>query len=397
MNGQAIRSTLRGINHHNSRVANVTNVRKLFQLMTLARNENMKAFLICGVLLLCGCTYHARPVLNIPNLPEASAGFDNDTNGTVTQDRHDDDRDQFEEDAAVPELGPNYNARACADCHDTPVTGASSQVFEHRTNDNARLVHDRSTNAETQQHSVFHDHNALRPSLSLMGDGFVEDIPDTELISIAGQNGGQFIMVPVLESPGTSHVGRFGMKDQHASLLSFAGDADFNEKGVGNRLLPDPSAEDDSGIEDQEPTCLNGGEDIDCYARFMRALKVPSRGAISTDADMGEQIFAKIGCVNCHVDTLFSSLFVFHPYGDFLLHNIGTGDGIQQGAAPANKIRTIPLWGVRTRARLLHDGRAFDLQTAIAAHRKEANKSRKTFNRLSKVDKQNLIAFLNSL
>ena len=69
-----------------------------------------------------GC-YHkvARPVVNVPpGLIEAPQGFDTLTNGFVGQQRHDDDRDQFEEDAVLPQLGPAYNARACADCHDTP-------------------------------------------------------------------------------------------------------------------------------------------------------------------------------------------------------------------------------------------------------------------------------------
>jgi CxxC motif-containing protein (DUF1111 family) len=325
-------------------------------------------------------------------LPEAPTGFDLLTNGFVDQTRHDADRAQFEEPAGA-ELGPNYNARACAHCHDTPVTGASSQVFEHRTNASARLVHDRSTNPEEQQRANPGDVNALRPSLSLMGDGFVEAVPDALLRDIAKQNGGQFIVVPVLEMPGTIHVGRFGIKDQHTSLLSFAGDADFNEKGVGNRLVLDP----DNGIEDQEDSCEGGGEDIDCYARFMRALKAPSRGLITPSVNQGEQVFVRIGCAVCHVPVLFTDTVKFHPFGDYLLHDIGTGDGVTQGDAPANKVRTAPLWGLRARARFLHDGRAFDLQTAIAQHRKEASSARRAFNRLNDTDKENLLAFLNSL
>jgi len=352
-----------------------------------------------------GC-YHkvARPVVNVPpGLIEAPQGFDTLTNGFVSQQRHDDDRDQFEEDAVLPQLGPAYNARACADCHDTPISGAGSQVFEHRIAPDdkddpiaaATLVHDRTTDPEAQQKSVFDAINALRPSLSLMGDGFVEAVPDAELIAIAGQNGGQFIMVPVLESPGTVHVGRFGVKDQHASLLSFAGDADFNEKGVENRLVK--ATTNSNGIEDQEPTCGDGGEDIDCYARFMRALKAPSRGPLTAQTALGEKIFDGIGCVNCHVDTLFTPKYVFHPFGDYLLHDVGTGDGIQQGDAPANKVRTAPLWGLRARARFLHDGRAFDLQTAIAAHGNEASSASSNFKQLDPTGKQALLAFLNSL
>jgi CxxC motif-containing protein (DUF1111 family) len=48
---------------------------------------------------------------------------------------------------------------------------------------------------------------------------------------------------------------------------------------------------------------------------------------------------------------------VIHPYGDFLLHDVGTGDGIVQ-AGPANtayKLRTVPLWGLQTKSRFMRD------------------------------------------
>ena len=47
---------------------------------------------------------------------------------------------------------------------------------------------------------------------------------------------------------------------------------------------------------------------------------------------------------------------VIHPYSDFLLHDIDSGDGIpvQNSADYANtknQMRTAPLWGLRTRNR----------------------------------------------
>src|SRR5439155_1036017 len=50
---------------------------------------------------------------------------------------------------------------------------------------------------------------------------------------------GQVLYVPVLEAPGQTAVGRFGWKDQHASLLSFSADAYLNEMGITSRLQPD--------------------------------------------------------------------------------------------------------------------------------------------------------------
>ena len=48
---------------------------------------------------------------------------------------------------------------------------------------------------------------------------------------------------------------------------------------------------------------------------------------------------------------------IIHPYGNFLLHNIGTGDGIVQNPPQdtANKLRALPLWGLRMHPRHMHD------------------------------------------
>ena len=87
----------------------------------------------------------------------------------------------------------------------------------------------------------------------------------------------------------------------------------------------------------------------------------------------------------------------FSPYGDFLLHDIGTGDGIQQGDARPEEIRTPPLWGVKFRAPFLHDGRAATLLDAILMHGGEAEDSRLDFESLSPEEQDQLIAFLESL
>src|SRR5207302_10242362 len=114
-------------------------------------------------------------------------------------------------------------------------------------------------------------------------------------------------------------------------------------------------------------------EDIDFYACLMRALKAPPRGPIDASVRQGEQVFDRIGCNSCHVDTLHTPTVQFHPYGDFLLHDIGTGDGVMQGQAPAKKARTAALWGLSTRARLLPDGRESDVPHSIKSHHSEAH------------------------
>ena len=149
----------------------------------------------------------------------------------------------------------------------------------------------------------------------------------------------------------------------------------------------------------------------------MRATKAPPRGAITHQVQSGEAVFRQVGCDLCHTPTLQTSpantslnggQFVvpaalggktIHPFSDFLLHDVGTGDGIVQngGQKTRNKLRTAPLWGLRTRNRLLHDGSALDLTAAIESHDGEARDARRQFRRLQRDEVRSLIAFLNSL
>ena len=88
----------------------------------------------------------------------------------------------------------------------------------------------------------------------------------------------------------------------------------------------------------------------------------------------------------------------FHPYSDFLLHDMGTlGDGIEIGDARGREFRTAPLWGVSAVTRYLHDGRATTLKDAILAHDGQARKVRERFVRLSDGEQTALFAFLASL
>ncbi len=90
---------------------------------------------------------------------------------------------------------------------------------------------------------------------------------------------------------------------------------------------------------------------------------------------------------------------IIHPYGDFLLHNIGTGDGIVQngGQSTANKVRTAPLWGLRTRTQLMHDGGSTTVDGAILRHGGEATFVTRTYKLLPPAQKAQLLKFLSSL
>ncbi len=93
---------------------------------------------------------------------------------------------------------------------------------------------------------------------------------------------------------------------------------------------------------------------------------------------------------------------MIHPYSDFLLHDIGTGDGIPvlptpEFAGTASQMRTAPLWGLRTRNRLMHDGLSFTKQEAILRHAGQAAASRDAYRALGDARRNELLAFLESL
>jgi CxxC motif-containing protein (DUF1111 family) len=380
---------------------------------------------------------------------EAPTGFDDQTNGAVDQTSFSTAENVFMEvEQPTPDgLGPVYNAQSCRECPQNVVTGGPSQVSELRAgHQDAKgnfvgatltlrdgstlgprsLINQRAICAGAQGYVPERENiRAARMSVSVLGDGFVEAVPDDELKNIAtkqaqatnGRIHGEWVEVPVLEG-GTLAVGRFGWKDQHASLLSFAGDAYVNEMGITNRLFSSEATTlcNPPGV--AEPNDQNN--DIDKFASFMRATKGPPRDqalASSPDAAAGAAVFEKIGCAMCHVATLTTappgttingSSFtlpdalgnkMFHPYGDFLLHDIGTGDGIVQagGQETAQKIRTVPLWGTRVRPQKMHDGASLTFEDAIRRHRGEAGETSERFLFLTLQQKNQLLTFLRSL
>ena len=363
------------------------------------------------------------------------------------------DQTKFEQDHdASTGLGPVFNARACVDCHQNPVSGGSSQFTEVRAghtdkdgnfvaatvtiNDGANtianrsIINDRALIPQAQEHIPDAENiRALRAALNTLGDGFVEAVDDNTLRAIArrqievsdGRIHGEAVEVPVLEAPGQSRIGRFGWKDQHSSLLSFIGDAYLNEMGVTNRLRPKDVTTIGKITADPEDTPDNLGlADIDHFAQFIRGTKVPPRDAAlaaTAVSQAGEKIFETIGCATCHVSAIVTAPAgtsinggaftvpealgnkIIHPYSDFLLHDVGTGDGIVQNppADTANKLRTVPLWGLRMHPRHMHDLKSLTLEDAIERHGGEAEQESDRFRRLSAAEKQALFTFLNSL
>jgi len=261
---------------------------------------------------------------------------------------------------------------------------------------------------------------------------------------------------------GSSRVARFGWKSAVPTLQQFAADAYINEMGittqscVGGRSINDFAVESapngrpmPAGCDDLAPLqtaadvaatgmaidtddavgpCDDGlteiQDDILNFARFMTFLAPPPTDNSDPVAmNAGRAVFRNVGCAGCHVDPAVTTgalasaatfrtpgttsngvpgNFAFHPYSDFLVHDMGAlGDqiGLDAGEAQAltRQMRTAPLWGLRFRNKLLHDGRTSDVASAVRAHDGQAAAARDAFNRLSSGDQHNLVQFVRSL
>ena len=108
-------------------------------------------------------------------------------------------------------------------------------------NPGGQLIHTRGTDSDIVEHiTTAETERAFRVTLSTLGDGFVECLSNTMLQNnVAAQPAAQrgvLTAVPVVEANNALRIGRFGWKAQHASLLSFSGDAYLNEMGITNKF-----------------------------------------------------------------------------------------------------------------------------------------------------------------
>jgi CxxC motif-containing protein (DUF1111 family) len=332
------------------------------------------------------------------------------------------------------------NARSCADCHAVPSAGGSSRRTVMRAGSfitgkyvavkDGGILHTLSYDTTATGATMY----GPRVTPNLLGDGYVEAVSDDEIQRIAreqaattqGKIHGEIIyLTPTANSEIAKAIGRFGWKDQHASLLDASADALLNELGVPNRIFPggaSVSARLGGGLNPQPGTAR---DELDEMVAFIRSTEPvapdPARSA-AAGAQAGSKIFDRIGCSLCHVRTLktapagthigSTNIVVderlgnkeIHPFSDYLLHDIGTGDGIVQNVRPedykadtANKFRTAPLWGLRYRLWLMHDGKTITYHQAIMRHRGEALDVTLNYVRLTPLEKEELREFLASL
>jgi CxxC motif-containing protein (DUF1111 family) len=353
-------------------------------------------------------------------------------------------------------LGPTYNDVGCVECHQSVDVGAFSQAMEFRAGHlnffgdfvdatGGQLIHARGTDSDIVEHiSTAETVKAFRITLSTLGDGFVECISNTDLQNnVAAEPSAQrgtLTAVPVVEADNALRIGRFGWKAQHASLLSFAGDAYLNEMGITNKFdgfggrssnaadagtHENPASTAEGVVDVTFPSAFDpvadpedDGGDVLAFADFMAATRAPGRqNPIPAAATRGDSLFTSVGCAVCHTRTFTTATpgtlinggafavptalgnKIIHPFSDFALHNIGTGDGIVQnaGQSTANQMRTAPLWGIRARNRFMHEGLNITIFDSIQLHAGQATAVRNNFNSLTAAQRSDLIAFVLSL
>lgn len=354
----------------------------------------------------------------------------------------DEGREGFlEEEDAEDGLGPVFNGNSCAFCHTQGAVGGASEQFVTRfglrkadgTFDplaqfGGSLIQAQGIgavspgcvfNAETVPAAA--NVTTKRLTTPLFGLGLVDAVLDSTFKNLAADEyyyypptAGRAHLVPNPPA-GKNTVGKFGWKGQVPSLLVFAADAYLNEMGITSSIFPQdncPNGDctllaacdpvpDANGPEDE------GDVDMLKFRDFMQLHGPPPRGPQSWQTDDGDFYFDWIYCTDCHTPTLKTgsnpiaalSNKTFHPYSDFLLHDMGSlGDGIEQNGAKGTEMRTAPLWGAAVRTRFLHDGRADSIDAAIRAHTGQGKESRDLYvNYLYEDERQALVAFIKSL
>ncbi len=247
---------------------------------------------------------------------------------------------------------------------------------------------------------------AERNTPPLFGTGRIDAIPFDAIVAVA-------VAQPAdvrgrVGRTKDGRMGRFGWKAQVPSLHEFVRVACANELGLevpghAQPASPIAPARKATGLDLTEADC-------DALVSYVRALPAPvvvdPYGPQGThNMREGRRLFTEVGCVFCHTPTLGQ---VRGIYSDLLLHDMGRSlsdsggsygiDGPDTPQAPSpREWRTPPLWGYRDSGPYMHDGRADNLEEAVALHEGQAKASARQFFRLSAEERSQVEAFLKSL
>lgn len=383
-------------------------------------------------------------------------------------------RDLYEHEFTPSEgLGPLFNARACASCHNAPVTGGAEIDTAHNVThfgietqgrfyaahefggpvlDVATIAGEPGVEMCTMQPETLPVGvpgliSSSRHTPPVFGFGLIDAIPDMELRKLAGRQQwkhpsvagiahfgiemeglapiNEFTLQPTRKMPiGPGRVGRFGWKAQTGSLFQFTAEPFSIELGTttpffpreksANGTVPIPG---ECQVADSQPNDLVNQRTLLLFY-FQAFIGAPDRGPRNMQTETGEVLFDQIGCNDCHVESQRTDKDYYvpwpdgtahrvaalsnkkiKPWSDFLIHDMGEGlnDHRKMGKASGRFWRTTPLWGLRFKGRMLHNGSAYTIEEAIAAHGGEGQASRDAYFALPTHKQEKIDAFLNSL
>lgn len=342
-------------------------------------------------------------------------------------------------------LGPIYVQTSCANCHSGDGKGHPSNVVTRFAkmvgNVKDDLILEGGPQLQNRAISGYPaetlpaDANVFtkRIAPAVLGLGYIAALDDESILANAdpddldgdGISGRANYVTPTdffvpknINVPSDDkYIGRFGKKAtkvtiQDQVVFALKEDigitSDYNKEDVYNYLLGSNGGD---NIADPEVSA----DFVDELVFYVRTLNAPPRrNTDDPDVIAGQQVFTQIGCTSCHKpdfttassDIAALSNKTFHPYSDFLLHDMGAGldDGYPEGDAQSSEWRTPPLWGVGLAKQyqggqmfLLHDGRASTFEDAVSYHGGEAASRRTAFFSLTEQQRQQVIKFLESL
>jgi CxxC motif-containing protein (DUF1111 family) len=276
-----------------------------------------------------------------------------------------------------------------------------------------------------------------RNAPALFGSGLIDAIPDSVIEEAAKATFPGFPEVKGRVSRlRDGSIGRFGWKAQTSSLKEFVLTACAVELGLEVPEHPQGKLPYVSGGHAQKPGLDLDSSECDALVAFVRNLPPPQQRRPSSDREaeairQGKKRFEEAGCATCHTPKLGS---VDRLHSDMLLHDMGpeladsgiygnvspgedpdpdqpaevnaiagAGAGGAPGAVKAprgatrQEWRTPPLWGFRDSAPYLHDGRAANLEEAVALHGGQAARSAQNFFQLKPEQRLEVETFLKSL
>jgi CxxC motif-containing protein (DUF1111 family) len=330
-------------------------------------------------------------------------------------------------------VGPLFNASACAECHEAPVSGGAGDEDERH----AALFNPADTLRQCDELAalggpVYQDSVtpllraalaidreplppgvtvvAVRSTPDVLGFGLLDAVPDSAILALADpddRNGDGISGRPNRFFDG--RLGRFGRKALVPALREFNDGAYQIEQGITNPSVPaegtvagrplpagtDPAADPELPARDLAVTSV-----------FVQLLAPPTPLKMSGTAREGRDLFERIGCAGCHIPTLRtgnSPIAALRDkevaaFTDLLLHDMGPENAdICFGLATPSEFRTEPLMGLRLSTRFMHDGLAATPDAAIARHGGEGSKARDLFQQLAPTEKAALLAFLKTL